>query len=342
MVLQPGAQGASEIVGEVSADNGRSHIYEYLRRNSYIPWGHYAANMAHDAIRYRAESLSLPDMQSLRHLYYQRTYIRLAEECGIPVSQRRSGLSLEEIEALRCKIIKAGSAKPGLRGAPGMQSTLWGWNFGFDFAPSGYRLHASHQQIHQQYALIPEAFSEVSPSPDGDSGLRPFAFGDMIAEFIQEFRRYSGRNFFDCYQEAIRSNQRMDQNQNLPSSLIVYQDEHVMLFAPKAQTSQWELQLMTCERVGNVPEAGPEVRNSIDRAMLMAIQVFERMGARMVTHIEASKRFGAEDGDQRLMYFFLPKLPYSPGSFTECQLRWISNHYPEDFAEACRIHLRVC
>jgi hypothetical protein len=33
--------------------------------------------------------------------------------------------------------------------------TLWGWNYGFDYAPSGYRLHASHQQIHQQFALIP-------------------------------------------------------------------------------------------------------------------------------------------------------------------------------------------
>jgi hypothetical protein len=51
MVIRPGAQGGSEIVGEWPKDNG-SHVYEYLRRNSYIPGGHYAANMAEDAIRY--------------------------------------------------------------------------------------------------------------------------------------------------------------------------------------------------------------------------------------------------------------------------------------------------
>jgi hypothetical protein len=58
MVLRPGAQGGSEIVGEWTAAKGKSHIFEYLRRNSYIPWGHYAANMANDAVRYRIASLT--------------------------------------------------------------------------------------------------------------------------------------------------------------------------------------------------------------------------------------------------------------------------------------------
>jgi hypothetical protein len=63
------------------------------------------------------------------------------------------------------------------------------------------------------------------------------------------------------------------------------------------------------------------------------------MGARMVTHIEFSKRFDAGDAEGRLLYSFLPKLPYSPGAFTEAQLRWINGHYPEDFAAACRNRL---
>ena len=51
MVLIPGIQGTNKIVGEYKESPG-THIWEYLRDNSYIPWGHYASNMAHDAIRY--------------------------------------------------------------------------------------------------------------------------------------------------------------------------------------------------------------------------------------------------------------------------------------------------
>ncbi len=61
MVLRPGAQGGSEIVGDHHAP-GSTHIYEYLRRNSYIGGGHYAANMADDAIRYRIADFSEDDM----------------------------------------------------------------------------------------------------------------------------------------------------------------------------------------------------------------------------------------------------------------------------------------
>ena len=39
MVLKPGAQGGSEIVGEWNHTGDESHIYEYLRRNSYIAGG---------------------------------------------------------------------------------------------------------------------------------------------------------------------------------------------------------------------------------------------------------------------------------------------------------------
>jgi len=40
-----------------------------------------------------------------------------------------------------------------------------------------------------------------------------------------------------------------------------------------------------------------------------------------------------------LLYAFLPRLPESPGAFSEAQLRWINGHYPEDFAAACRRRL---
>jgi hypothetical protein len=56
----------------------------------------------------------------------------------------------------------------------------------------------------------------------------------------------------------------------------------------------------------------------------------------MVTTIEFPKRIDSPDRDQRLLYSFLPKLPESPGAFSEAQFRWINGHYPEDFAEACR------
>jgi len=63
------------------------------------------------------------------------------------------------------------------------------------------------------------------------------------------------------------------------------------------------------------------------------------MGARIITGIEYSKRFDDPDMDQRLLYCFLPRLPQSPGAFSEAQLRWINRHYPEDFAAACRTRL---
>ena len=59
----------------------------------------------------------------------------------------------------------------------------------------------------------------------------------------------------------------------------------------------------------------------------------------MITVFEYSKRFDRKDHDQRLLYTFLPRLPESPGAFSEAQLRWINGHYPEDFALACRLQM---
>jgi len=333
MVLRPGAQGNSEIVGEWRRDG--SHVFEYLRRNSYIPWGHFAANMADDAVRYAVGRLNPEDIFGMRHLYYQRTCVRLAAMLELPIQASRRALTAVELEELRRTVKeRLAAADPGR--LP-FTATLWGWNFGFDYAPSGYRLHASHQQIHQQYALIPATV----PAAAGSTGdrLDAFACGDMIRAFIGEFQRQSGRGFFECYLEAIATNRRMDERTDRPRDLVVYQDDQVLLVVPKAQTSQWELQLMTRRPVGHIVEADAAVRRALDRALLVAMRVLTALGATMITVIEYGKRFDAGDNGQHLLYAFLPRLPESPGAFSEAQLRWINGHYPEDFAEACRRHL---
>lgn len=329
MVLRPGAQGASEIVGEWGEGGVDSHVFEYLRRNSYIPWGHYAANMADDAVRYRLEDLTFEDMRGLRSLYYQRTYARLADELRLPLPAARKSFSEETLEKVRQEIV--GKIVFDRKIKLQFDSTLWGWNYGFDFAPSGYRLHASHQQIHQQFAMVPARVGV------GQGDLIPsYACGDLVANHIEQYRTAYSSSFFDDYLKAIRGNKRLDGLSNAPQSLIVYEDDNIMLFVPKAQTSQWELQLMTTGEVGNVLEADRKVRKSLDRGILLALKILTRMGARMVTSIEYSKRFNSKDRSQRLFYSFLPKLPQSMGAFSEAQLRFIMGHYPEDFAAACR------
>ncbi|MHB8811578.1 MAG: hypothetical protein ACYC9M_16470 [Desulfobulbaceae bacterium] len=326
MVLRPGVQGDSPIVGEWTG--ATSHVLEYLRANSYIAGGHYAANMASDAIRYRTADLSPEDMQGLRHLYYQRVYITLAQQLGIDVVQRQA-LRPDELEDLRLRIL----AHPGVTDEHG--ATLWGWNYGYDFSATGYRLHASHQMIHQQYAMVPES----APGLDGETSLPAFSCGDLVADTIERYRELLGSDFFRDYLTAIRTNVRTDKGPG-PHKLVVHADENVLLFVPKAQVSQWELQLMVVADapagpVGNVLEADLRVRAAIDRAILTAQQIYAGLGARMVSTIELPKRFGLQNG-QRLLYSFLPKLPWSMGAFSEAQLRFICGHFPEDFAEACR------
>ncbi|KAB2888573.1 MAG: hypothetical protein F9K32_16015 [Desulfobulbaceae bacterium] len=338
MVIRPGAQGNSEIVGEWPAD-GTTHVFEYLRRNSYIAGGHYAANMADDAIRYAIGDLGAGDMRALRHLYYQRSYVRLAAELGLPSPAGRREMTAAELETLRQAI--AARLQHGAR--PTSSATLWGWNFGFDYAPTGYRLHASHQQVHQQYAMLPEDVACFHEGCDTATGCLPaFGCGDMIAEVIEQYRQHHGSDFFADYQRAIAGNRRMDGRNDLESGLVVWGDEHVLLFVPKAQTSQWELQLMTrCpdgRSVGNIVEADRHVRQSLDTGILMAQKALAGLGARMVTSIEYPKRLGS-DLNQPLLYAFLPRLPESPGAFSEAQLRFINGHYPEDFAAACRRQL---
>jgi hypothetical protein len=329
MVLRPGAQGGSEIVGEwAEADH---HVFEYLRSNSYIPWGHYAANMANDAVRYDIAQLSADDMTGLRHLYYQRTYVRLADELGMELDGGRKSLSAGELESLRREICRRldKSDHP-----PFFDCTLWGWNYGFDFAPSLYRLNASHQQIHQQFALLPSAVAAIKSGSKTDGFLASYGCGDLVADCVRSYEKEHGRSLFADLITNIRNNRRMDETKG-EQSLIVFEDDQVMLFVPKAQTSQWELQLMTLRPVGNILEADEAMRRSLDAAMHTAMQVLDGLGMRMANIIEYAKRF-TDKSDQRLIYSFLPKLPESPGAFSEAQLRWIMGHYPEDFAIACR------
>ncbi|NNK57067.1 MAG: hypothetical protein HKP44_07115 [Desulfofustis sp.] len=337
MVIRPGAQGHSEIMGDYHKSDA-THIYEYLRTNSYIGGGHYAANMADDAIRYRIADLTKADIYGLRHLYYQRCYARFADFLAIPLPD--PPLSEEELEELRQKI----AGHMDLSTAE-MASTLWGWNFGFDFSSSGFRLHASHQQIHQQYAMIPNQVEGFSGSSDKSTTYKPYSSGDMIEELITAYRNVHDSSFFNDYIQALETNVRMDGRDDLNRELIVWQDDQVVLFVPKAQTSQWELQLMTRPNndggfPGTIIETPTQVRRSLDLGILMAQKALAGLGASMVTTIEYSKRFFSKLTDQPLIYCFLPKLPQSMGAFSEAQLRFINGHYPEDFALVCRQSLR--
>jgi hypothetical protein len=284
--------------------------------------------------------LSPADMRGLRHLYYQRTYVQLADRLGLTPPPERRLLPPEELENLRQKILLQAGA-----GHLSSVATLWGWNFGFDYAPSNYRLHASHQQIHQQYAMVPEMVETFNHDLEHPVGAMPaYSCGDMITNIIEDYHDLFGREFFDDYLMAIDGNKRMDGRIDKESDLIVWQDARVMLFVPKAQTSQWELQLMTKKDSrggfpGNILEADIQVRASLDSGILCAQKVLAALGARMVTTIEYTKRIGTVT-HQPLIYAFLPRLPESPGAFSEAQLRFINGHYPEDFAAVCRRQLR--
>lgn len=333
LVLKPGVQGSNEITGEYLSEDGNTHVFEYLRRNSYIPWGHFASNMANDAIRYRALDLSQEDIKGIRHLYYQRAFARLAAGLDISLPDKRGCLSQSELEDLRNKILKRLKLSP----CPSLKfdSTLWGWNFGFGYAQSGHRLHASHQMIHQQNAMIPKFVQTRSGKI-----LPSFACGDLICDFIEQYQKAFGRHFFENYLNAIKNNTRTDGKTTGESSLILMEDEHTILFVPKAQVSEWELQLMPKTSCGNIIEADTNMRDSLDRAILIAVKTLESLGAKMVTAIEFSKRFDSKSCDQHLLYSFIPRLPYAPATFSEAQLRWINGCYPEDFAHICRIKMK--
>ena len=331
MVLKPGIQGNSPIVGESLND---THVFEYMRANSYIPWGHYADNMANDRIRYRANDLTPSDMAGIRHLYYQRIYVRVARMLGVPLPATGRSLSEEELEALRMEILDApasGDHSPWDSESPFFTGALWGWNFGFGFAQSGHRLHASHQMVHQQNAMIPESIL------DNDGNPYPcFACGDLVADFIRDYKTAHGTHFFSAFIKAIENNRRTDMSPDGPDELVVWENDKVMLFAPKAQVSEWELMLTTKAPCPHVLSADTATRNGLDTGIRIAVQTLETLGAQMVTSVEFSGRFNSPVTEQHLVYSFIPRLPYAPGTFSEAQMRFIGGCFPEDFAFACR------
>jgi hypothetical protein len=338
MVLLPGIQGGNRIVGEYERPP-KTHIWEYLRNNSYIPWGHYAANMAHDAIRYRIGALDQRDMTGLRHLYYQRIYTQLAGGMNIPLPARRRTLTEEELESMRKSLLEAVKVRLDKKDTRILfNATLWGWNFGFDLSPSGYRLNASHQQIHQQFALIPPLVPAFENGENNESSMHlpTYIQGDDVALFCRRYKEQTGKDFFDAYIAAIQNNERMDGLKEKNKSLIFYEDENVMAFVPKAQRSQGEVQIMTKAKCGNILETGIRVRRSIDRAILVLMRTLEGLGVEMMAACEISKRFDNPDTDQRLLYIFLPRHAQSPGTLSEQQNRWIIGQYPEDFAHSCQ------
>jgi hypothetical protein len=93
--------------------------------------------------------------------------------------------------------------------------------------------------------------------------------------------------------------------------------------------------------VGHIIEADQALRQSLDSAILKAQQALAARGATLVTTIEYSKRFASNWQDQPMLYSLMPKLPQSPGAFSETQLRFINGHYPEDFAAVCRQSLTL-
>ena len=100
-----------------------------------------------------------------------------------------------------------------------------------------------------------------------------------MADFVRSYQEKCGSSFFVDYIAAIRNNSRMDAKRDLPADLVVFEDENVMLFVPKAQTSQWELQLVTSGPVGNILEADCNVRRSVNSGILTAMRVLTGMGA---------------------------------------------------------------
>jgi len=336
MVLIPGIQGPNKIVGEYKKSAG-THIWEYLRGNSYIPWGHYAANMAHDSIRYKIGALKKEDLIGLRHLYYQRVYTQVAQSLGISIPAKKRTLTEEELESLRIHLLETTKHNKGDKTNLPFNASMWGWNFGFDLSPSGYRLNASHQQIHQQFAIVPTyTHGFINGKNDKSYTLFPtYTQGDEVSLFCRGFRNSTGKNFFETYINAIKNNRRMDGREDKAKSLIFYQDENIIAFVPKAQRSQGEVQIMATAKCGNILEANSTVRKSLDMAILTTVRMLEKLGVEMMICYETSKRFDNPDNDQRLMYTFIPRHPKSPGTYSQWLYRWIIGHYPEDFAHAC-------
>jgi hypothetical protein len=267
--------------------------------------------------------------------------MQLAAELGLPAPTARKALAGDELETLRLSLLGEIEQRNKSGGELPFNSVIWGENYGFDLSTSGYRLGGSHQQIHQQFALV-RTHMPIFVGGENEASfasMDTYAQGDRVAQFTENYREKTGQGFFETYLKAIRSNRRLDGLRDKADDLTIYQNESILVFVPKAQRSQGEIQIMSKVPCGNIVEADAEVRHSLDRAILLTMKILENLGVEMFNAFEISKRLDNPDHDQRLLYCFFPRHPQSPGGFSEFQQRWISNHYPEDFARNCREEL---
>ena len=81
--------------------------------------------------------------------------------------------------------------------------------------------------------------------------------------------------------------------------------------------------------------ADTATRTALDTGIRIAVQTLEALGAGLITNVEFGGRFTSRNKDQHLIYSFIPRLPYAPGTFPKprCVLFPM---FPEDFAQACR------
>ena len=90
---------------------------------------------------------------------------------------------------------------------------------------------------------------------------------ELDAELTKEFDahletlRDLARRFPDTRPKEFPAG-RLDRD----SDLAIHRDDRTLLFVPKAQTSQWEIQLMCLRPVGNILETDGATRSSRSRA----------------------------------------------------------------------------
>ena len=120
-----------------TGDLGLETLSDYLEQQAASGQVDAVANMADDAVRYHAADLSLADMQGMRHLYYRRTFLRMAAALDDEVrdrglEQRQVGLRLHAAADRRSADMPRG---PG----PATILPLCAWNSG---PPGGNLRHA--------------------------------------------------------------------------------------------------------------------------------------------------------------------------------------------------------
>ena len=117
--------------------------------------------------------------------------------------------------------------------------------------------------------------------PRQTTTAQTFCCGDLIHDCCTRYADETGQDFFSDYVQCIRKNSRMDGGDG-EDSLILFEDEYCMAFIPKAQTSQWEVQIMTTTRAGNILELSTEARHSLDTAFYLIVKALHGIGVKLM------------------------------------------------------------